>query len=83
MESAYKRLVLRNNGTDKAVTLFREELFQTLISQIEGVDSKSVAPIAVYLNGVYYNCEWMQEVYDRSLYGGQLWGLPVTAIMRL
>ena len=64
VESAYKRLVLRNNGTDKAVTLFREELFQTLISQIEGVDSKSVAPIAVYLNGVYYNCEWMQEVYD-------------------
>ena len=64
VESAYKRLVLRNNGTDKAVTLFREELFQTLIGQIDGVDSKSVAPIAMYLNGEYYNCEWMQEVYD-------------------
>ena len=79
VESAYKRLVLRNNGTDKAVTLFREELFQTLISRIEGVDSKSVAPIAVYLNGVYYNCEWMSMT--KSIWR-PIMGLPVTAIMR-
>lgn len=64
VQQAYERLVLRNHGTDRSVTLFREELFQTLCSWIDGVDHKSVAPIAVYLNGEYYNFEWLQEVYD-------------------
>ena len=59
-----KRLVVRAHGFDKSVTLFREELFQTLCSQIEGIDSKSVAPASVWLNGGYYNFEWLQEVYD-------------------
>lgn len=64
VQESYERLVLRNHGTDKAVTLFREELFQTLCAQIEGIDHKAVAPAAVYLNGEYYNFEWIQEVYD-------------------
>lgn len=64
VQSSYERLVLRNHGTDRAVTLFREELFQTLCAQIEGIDHKSFAPAAVYLNGEYYNFEWIQEVYD-------------------
>lgn len=64
VQQSYERLVLRNHGTDRAVTLFREELFQTLCGQIEGIDHKSVAPAAVYLNGEYYNFEWIQEVYD-------------------
>ncbi len=64
IQDAYKRLVLRAHGFDKSVTLFREELFQTLCSQIEGIDSKSVAPASVWLNGGYYNFEWLQEVYD-------------------
>ena len=64
VQDAYKRLVVRAHGFDKRVTLFREELFQTLCSQIEGIDSKSVAPASVWLNGGYYNFEWLQEVYD-------------------
>ena len=64
VQDAYKRLVVRAHGFDKSVTLFREELFQTLCSQIEGIDSKSVAPASVWLNGGYYNFEWLQEVYD-------------------
>ena len=64
VQDAYKRLVVRAHGFDKGVTLFREELFQTLCSQIEGIDSKSVAPASVWLNGGYYNFEWLQEVYD-------------------
>lgn len=64
VQDAYKRLVVRAHGFDKSVTLFREELFQTLCSQIEGIDSKSVAPVSVWLNGGYYNFEWLQEVYD-------------------
>ena len=64
VQDAYKRLVVRAHGFDKSVTLFREELFQTLCSQIEGIDSKSVAPASVWLNGDYYNFEWLQEVYD-------------------
>ncbi|MCI8821077.1 MAG: hypothetical protein HFI15_00940 [Lachnospiraceae bacterium] len=74
VQEAYERLVLRNHGTDKSVTLFREELFQTLCARIQGVDHKSVAPVAVYLNGEYYNFEWIQEVYDdrymEENYGG-------------
>ena len=64
VQDAYKHLVVRAHGFDKSVTLFREELFQTLCSEIEGIDSKSVAPASVWLNGSYYNFEWLQEVYD-------------------
>lgn len=64
VQDVYKRLAVRAHGFDKSVTLFREELFQTLCSQIEGIDSKSVAPASVWLNGGYYNFEWLQEDYD-------------------
>lgn len=64
VQDSYERLVVRAHGFDKSVTLFREELFQRLCSQIEGIDSKSVAPASVWLNGAYYNFEWLQEVYD-------------------
>ena len=64
VQDAYKRLVVRAHGFDKSVTLFREDLFQTLCIQIEGIYSKSVVPTSVWLNGGYYNFEWLQEVYD-------------------
>jgi len=74
VQNSYEHLVVRNHGTDRAVTLFREELFQTLCSQIPGIDSKSVTPAAVYLNGEYYNFEWIQEVYD-DLYMEENYGV--------
>lgn len=64
VQDSYEKLVVRAHGFDKSVTLFREELFQRLCSQIEGIDTKSVAPASVWLNGEYYNFEWLQEVYD-------------------
>lgn len=64
VQDSYERLVVRAHGFDKSVTLFREELFQRLCSQIEGIDTKSVAPASVWLNGAYYNFEWLQEVFD-------------------
>ena len=64
VQEEYERLVIRAHGFDKSVTMFREELFQRLCSQIEGIDTKSVAPASVWLNGVYYNFEWLQEVFD-------------------
>lgn len=64
VQDSYEQLVVRAHGFDKSVTFFREELFQRLLSQIEGIDSKSVAPASVWLNGAYYNFEWLQEVYD-------------------
>ncbi|MBS6396531.1 MAG: CotH kinase family protein [Clostridiales bacterium] len=64
VQESYERLVVRAHGFDKSVTMFREELFQRLCSQIEGIDTKSVAPASVWLNGAYYNFEWLQEVYD-------------------
>lgn len=77
VQDAYKHLVVRAHGFDKSVTLFREELFQTLCSQIEGIDSKSVAPASVWLNGGYYNFEWLQEVYDDT-YMEENYGLMQT-----
>lgn len=64
IQDSYERLVLRSHGFDKSITLFREELFQRLCSYVDGIDSKSVAPASVWLNGSYYNFQWMQEVYD-------------------
>lgn len=63
-QGAYERLVVRAHGFDKSVTMFREELFQRLCSRIEGIDTKSVAAASVWLNGAYYNFEWLQEVFD-------------------
>ena len=77
VQDAYKHLVVRAHGFDKSVTLFREELFQTLCSQIEGIDTKSVAPASVWLNGGYYNFEWLQEVYDDT-YMEENYGLMQT-----
>lgn len=64
VQDAYEHLVVRAHGFDKSVTLFREELFQRLCSQIDGIDTKSVAPASVWLNSAYYNFEWLQEVFD-------------------
>lgn len=64
IQDSYERLVVRAHGFDKSVTLFREELFQRLCSQIAGIDTKSVAAASVWLNGEYYNFEWLQEVFD-------------------
>ncbi len=64
VQDSYERLVVRAHGFDKSVTLFREELFQRLCSRIEGIDTKSVSAASVWLNGEYYNFEWLQEVYD-------------------
>lgn len=64
VQDSYSRLVVRAHGFDKSITQFREELFQRLCSQIDGIDTKSVAPASVWLNGSYYNFEWLQEVYD-------------------
>lgn len=64
VQDSYEHLVLRAHGFDKSVTLFREELFQRLCSRIEDADTKSVAAASVWLNGSYYNFEWLQEVYD-------------------
>ncbi len=74
LQDSYERLVLRAHGFDKSVTLLREELFQRLCGQIDGIDSKSVTPASVWLNGAFYNFEWMQEVYD-DLYMEENYGL--------
>ena len=74
LQDRYERLVLRAHGFDKSVTLLREELFQRLCGQIDGIDSKSVTPASVWLNGAFYNFEWMQEVYD-DLYMEENYGL--------
>jgi hypothetical protein len=50
VQDSYKHLIVRNHGNDRSITLFREELFQTLCSRIDGTDTKSFAPAAVYLN---------------------------------
>lgn len=64
VQDSYERLVVRAHGFDRSITMFREELFQRLCAQIEGIDTKSVAAASVWLNGAYYNFEWLQEVFD-------------------
>ncbi|MCD8197996.1 MAG: CotH kinase family protein [Lachnospiraceae bacterium] len=64
VQDSYEQLVLRAHGFDKSITQFREELFQRLCGEIEGIDTKSVAAASVWLNGGYYNFEWLQEVFD-------------------
>ncbi len=74
LQDSYERLVVRNHGTDRRGALLREEMFQRLCGEIERMDSKCVAPVSLWLNGAYYNFQWLQEVYD-DLYMIENYGL--------
>ena len=69
----YKRLVLRDSGNDNNVTFVRDALVQTLAKEAGFQDTEEVAPMALYINGVYQGFYWTQEYvsekYFKATYG--------------
>jgi len=59
----YKRFVVRNAGNDHHGAYIRDELFHTLSRNAGFPDTERVTPVSVYVNGTYFGCYWMHDVY--------------------
>ena len=63
----FKRLVVRGHGNDLGFAFIREELFQSLAGDA-GYMSRSSRPCALYINGDYYGCYWLEENWHKSYF---------------
>lgn len=59
----YKRFVVRNAGNDHHSAYIRDELFHTLARDAGLPDTERVTPVSVFMNGEYFGCYWLHEVY--------------------
>jgi CotH protein. len=59
----YKRFVVRNAGNDHQNAYVRDELFHTLARDAGFPDTERVTPVSVFVNGEYFGCYWMHDVY--------------------
>ena len=59
----YKRFVVRNAGNDHQNAYIRDELFHTLAEEAGFPDTERVTPVSVFVNGQYFGCYWMHDVY--------------------
>jgi len=70
----YRRLRLRNGGSDRYAGFIRDELSQTLFRQAGHSDTQTHVPAAIFLNGEYYGVAWLKTPrtpnHLRRRYGG-------------
>jgi hypothetical protein len=70
----YRRVRLRNGGSDRSAGFIRDELSQTLFRQAGHSDTQTHTPAAVFLNGEYYGAAWLKtprsENHLARRYGG-------------
>ncbi|MCL2285886.1 MAG: CotH kinase family protein [Firmicutes bacterium] len=70
----YRRVRLRNGGSDRNAGFIRDELSQTLFRQAGHSDTQTHRPAAVFLNGEYYGVAWLKTPrtpnHLRRRYGG-------------
>ena len=59
----YKRFVVRNAGNDHQNAYIRDELFHTLARAAGFPDTERTTPVSVFVNGQYFGCYWMHDVY--------------------
>jgi len=71
----YRRIRLRNGGSDRQAGFIRDELSQTLFRQAGHSTTQLHAPAAVFLNGDYYGVAWLKSprTYNhlRRMFGGE------------
>lgn len=60
----YKRLQIKNSGQDYGYGFVRNELVNRLADQAGFPDTLHVAPVCVYINGMYYGSCWLCSNYD-------------------
>jgi hypothetical protein len=70
----YRRVRLRNGGSDRTPAFIRDELSQSLFRQAGHSTTQTHRPAAVFLNGVYYGVAWLKsprtENHLSRLFGG-------------
>lgn len=64
----YKRLKVRNTGNDRSEGFIRDELGLTLAKEAGFLDTQSVRPVSVYINGVYQGLYWMHSTYEKEYF---------------
>jgi hypothetical protein len=57
----YRRVRLRNGGSDREAGMIRDELSQDLFRQAGQPDTQLHTPAAVFLNGEYYGAAWLKS----------------------
>ncbi|MCL1865856.1 MAG: CotH kinase family protein, partial [Oscillospiraceae bacterium] len=71
----YKRIRLRNGGSDRFSGNIRDELSQSLFRQAGHLITQNHTPAAVFLNGEYYGVAWLKsprtENHLRRKLGGE------------
>jgi len=71
----YRRIRLRNGGSDRDSGFIRDELSQSLFRQAGHPDTQTHVPAAVFLNNEYYGSAWLKsprtENHLRRTYGGE------------
>jgi len=79
----YRRVRLRNGGTDRNSGFIRDELSHVLFRQAGHSDTQLHTPAAVFLNGEYYGVAWLKsprtENHLRRRYGGITAGFEIVA----
>lgn len=63
---SFERLILRNAGNDWNVAYMRDEMTQSLVSHIEGLDTQAARPSILFLNGEYWGVYYIRERYDKD-----------------
>ncbi len=62
----HERLILRNAGSDWALTYFRDPLMQSFLSGYSEVETQAYRPSLVFLNGEYWGLMNIRERFDNN-----------------
>jgi len=63
---SFERLILRNAGNDWAFGYMRDEMTQSLVSHVKGLDTQSARPAILFLDGEYWGVYYIRERFDKD-----------------
>ncbi len=63
---SYERLLLRQSGNDWSYAYMRDEMMQSLVSHVKGLDTQAERPAILFLNGEYWGVYHIRERYDKE-----------------
>lgn len=66
LTESYKRLSVRNAGSDNGYAFLRSELAGRLSKNAGFQDAQDASPVCVYVNGTYYGVYWFVTTYDET-----------------
>ncbi|MGY6559026.1 MAG: CotH kinase family protein [Nitritalea sp.] len=64
---SFKRLLVRNSGQDRNLTLFRDAFIQRLVAHLN-FDTQQYQPLVHYLNGEYWGIANLRERFDKHYF---------------